>query len=78
MRIRSVLAFLSGAAVGAGAMYLNDPDLGPARRREARRDALGKAKQGAAGVARSAAQQARDVAVSAVQGYTEASETERR
>lgn len=35
MRIRTVLAFSTGLALGAGGVYLLDPDLGADRRREA-------------------------------------------
>lgn len=34
MRIRSVFALSAGAAMGAGTMYLLDPDQGGVRRRE--------------------------------------------
>lgn len=40
MRVRSLLTLGTGAAIGAGAMYLLDPDAGPERRRDARRTAV--------------------------------------
>jgi hypothetical protein len=69
MRIRSFLSFSAGAAVGAGAMYLMDPEQGPARRREARRDALRGARRGATACLANAARYAGEVARSAAQGY---------
>lgn len=39
MRIRSLLAMTTGAALGAGTMYLLDPEQGETRRREVRRTA---------------------------------------
>jgi hypothetical protein len=35
VRIRTVLAFSTGLALGAGGVYLLDPELGAARRRDA-------------------------------------------
>lgn len=78
MRIRSVFAFVTGAAVGAVGMYLNDPDLGEGRRREVRRDAFARVRSGAAGAAKTAARQAKDVARSAVEGYQDAAEVDPR
>lgn len=37
MRIRTVIAFVAGAAAGYGAAYLGDPDHGTDRRRDAGR-----------------------------------------
>jgi len=39
VRIRTLAALVTGAALGAGGAYLLDPDAGPARRREALRTA---------------------------------------
>lgn len=72
MRVRSLLTLGTGAALGAGAMYLLDPEHGPSRRREARRSALREARRGAVRAAARAAKQAEDVAVAAVTGYAEA------
>jgi hypothetical protein len=72
VRIRTLLTFGSGGAVGAGAMYLLDPIHGPARRKDARKHAAAQAKQGAIAAAGEARRRAEEVAVSAVAGYREA------
>jgi hypothetical protein len=69
VRVRSVLAFATGAAAGAGAIYFLDPEHGPARRREARRNALTVARTQAVGLAGHLVQQVQQVAVAAVEGY---------
>jgi hypothetical protein len=51
MRIRTLLSFATGAAVGAGWMYLADPDHGPQRRRDARRSAFRQARLAAVALA---------------------------
>lgn len=40
MRIRTLAALVTGAALGASGVYLLDPEVGPDRRREALRQAL--------------------------------------
>lgn len=74
MRIRTLLTFGSGAAVGAGAMYLLDPVHGEARRREARKLAAAQARQGALAAANEARRRAEEVAAAAVAGFREARE----
>ncbi len=69
MRIRTVLSFSFGAATGAGAMYLFDPDQGDERRREVRRDAAKRARHGAVRAGTEARLLARDVAGSAIEGF---------
>jgi hypothetical protein len=72
VRVRSLLSLSTGAALGAGAMYLLDPDHGPVRRREARRTALREARRGAVSATVRAARQAEEVASAAITGYVEA------
>jgi hypothetical protein len=72
VRVRSLLSLSTGAALGAGAMYLLDPDHGPTRRREARRTALREARRGAVTATVRAARQAEEVASAAITGYVEA------
>ena len=71
MRIRTWLAMAFGAAVGAGSVYLFDPEHGRSRRRAA----AGRARRGAASRARvmaaGAARQARSMAVEARRGFAE-------
>jgi hypothetical protein len=69
MRIRTLLSFASGAALGAGWMYLADPDHGPARRRELRRSALRQARQQAVALAGEARRRAEEFAYAAAAGY---------
>jgi hypothetical protein len=69
MRLRTLFSFVSGAAVGAGWMYLADPDHGPARRREMRRSALRQARQGIVVLAAEARRRAEEYARAAVTGY---------
>lgn len=45
MRIRTLAALVSGAAMGAGGVYLFDPDAGPDRRKQALRSAWDRSKQ---------------------------------
>jgi gas vesicle protein len=72
VRIRTLFTFGAGAAVGASAMYLLDPEHGPERRRDARRTAMAQARDGAARAVVEARRRAEEVAVSAVAGYQEA------
>ena len=69
MRVRSMVTFSAGAALGAGWMYLKDPEHGPDRRREFRREALRKARSGAAGAARDLRAKGEDVVLAAVAGF---------
>ncbi len=72
MRIRTLMTFSLGAATGAGAMYLLDPDSGEERRRELRRDAFQQAKQGAVTATKAGAELTRDLTAAAAEGYREA------
>lgn len=72
MRVRSIVTLGTGAAMGAGAMYLLDPEHGPERRRDARRSALREARRGAVRAVKTAAQRADEVATAAATGYVEA------
>jgi hypothetical protein len=69
MRVRTLLSFASGAAVGAGWMYLADPDHGPVRRRELRRSALRQARHQAVALAGEARRRAEEFAYAAAAGY---------
>jgi uncharacterized membrane protein len=69
LRIRTILSFASGAAAGAGWMYLADPDHGPARRREFRRSALRQARDGARSLAAEARRRAESYALAAAAGF---------
>jgi len=72
MRVRTLLTFAAGAAAGAGATYLLDPEAGPQRRREVRRDALRQARDAATAVGRAGASLTADVTRSAIDGYRQA------
>lgn len=72
MRVRTVLTWATGAAMGAAAMYLMDPQHGPQRRAEARREALRQARSGAVVAATEARRRAEEMAVAAVAGYRQA------
>ena len=72
MRIRTVLTLTTGAAVGAGAMYLLDPEHGEERRRQARRTALQQARSGAATALVEGRRRAEEVAAAAWAGYHQA------
>ncbi len=72
MRIRTLLTLSTGAAIGAGSMYLLDPEHGPQRRREARAYALAQAREGSVRAALDAKRRAEGLAVAAVAGYHEA------
>ncbi len=72
MRLRTLVTLATGAAAGAGAMYLFDPEHGAARRRELRRSALRQAREGAASALQEGQRQAKEMAAAAVAGYQEA------
>ena len=72
MRIRTLLALSAGAALGAGTMYLADPEHGPARRRHARRQALVQARDRTATVMSGSLRTAIDLAAAAADGYQQA------
>jgi hypothetical protein len=72
VRIRTLFTFSAGAAVGASAMYLLDPEHGIERRRQARRTAAGHARDGAVRAVTEARRRAEEVAVSATAGFQEA------
>lgn len=76
MRIRTLLAFGLGTAVGAGVGYLGDPDHGGARRVDARRWALTRGRQQGAVVAGTALQATRTWATAAVEGFRESAREE--
>lgn len=69
MRVRSLLAMSTGAALGAGAMYLFDPEVGEDRRRDARRHALRELGRHGADLATRGVQRAGTVVEAAVYGY---------
>lgn len=71
MRIRTLLAVGVGAALGAGATYLGDPDHGSERRVEARRWAVAQGRQQAATAVASALRVARGYAAAALEGFRE-------
>lgn len=72
MRVRTVLTLSTGAAIGAGAMYLLDPDHGTLRRRETRRRALRSTWSGVLRVLAQARRRAEELATATVAGYHEA------
>lgn len=74
MRIRTLLTLTTGAAFGAGAMYLLDPEHGPQRRQVARRQAMAWARENAVHSAGDVRRRAEEVAVAALAGYREARE----
>ena len=69
MRVRSMLTLSTGAALGAGVMYLLDPEHGASRRRDARRQVLRQAQQGARRAVIDARRQAAELSAAAVTGY---------
>jgi hypothetical protein len=69
VRIRTWLTLSTGAALGATAMYLLDPEQGPDRRREARREALRRGRSTAVGTVADARRRAEELAAAAVAGY---------
>jgi len=72
MRVRTLVTLATGAAAGAGAMYLFDPEHGPARRRAVRRSALRQAREAAISALQEGRRQAREMAIAAAAGYQEA------
>lgn len=77
MRIRSLFSFTTGAAVGAAAVYLFDPDHGPQRRREASKWAAEQAQQQAREAALRVVDVSRQAVTAASDGYREAGGTTR-
>lgn len=71
MRLRTLATLATGAAAGAGAMYLLDPEHGPARRREVRRSALRQARSGATSALQEGQRQVRELVRAAAEGYRE-------
>lgn len=71
MRIRTVLSFGMGAAVGAGVTWLKDPDHGRERRAEARRWAMAQGRRQAAAGAKRTLQAARQYGEAALEGFRE-------
>lgn len=69
MRLRRWLTLSAGASAGAAAMYLLDPDHGPARRRVARQQVLRQARSGAAATLVEARRRSGEIATAAVAGY---------
>jgi uncharacterized protein YggE len=69
VRLRTLFTLSAGAAVGAGTMYLTDPEHGPVRRRRARQQAVAQARQRAATAASDSRRHAADLLASAVSGY---------
>lgn len=71
MRIRTFLALGIGAAMGASATYLLDPEHGTDRRREARERAAARGREELATRSAEAVVRARTVAQEAVTGFRE-------
>lgn len=71
MRIRTLLALGVGAALGASATYLMDPDHGPDRRRDARTRAAERGREELATRSTEAVARAKVVAQEAVNGFRE-------
>ena len=72
MRIRTLASFVTGAALGAGSLYLFDPETGQARRRDAVRSAWSRSKDvDWAAVATKTTSAATHVARRAADGYRE-------
>jgi hypothetical protein len=69
VRPPTLLTFAAGAAVGAGWMYLLDPEHGQQRRRAARQEALRRARVGATELATDALRRAEEAARAALDGY---------
>ena len=76
MRIRTLAALVTGAALGASGVYLLDPEVGPERRREALRRAWehGREVEWQLVVAR-AGELAQELGARAAEGYREGLET---
>lgn len=71
MRIRTMLAFGLGAAVGAGATYLGDPDHGVQRRAEAGRWAVARGREQAVTILAAGVQASRTYVSAALEGFRE-------
>ena len=71
MRVRTAAALGLGVATGASLMYLLDPESGPVRRRELRRDALRQVREGSVVLARESVDLTQQLATAAVEGYRE-------
>jgi hypothetical protein len=69
VRVRTLLSWTTGAAMGAGVMYLLDPEHGRARRRDARAQAAQQARDGLVRAALDARRRGGDIALAAVAGY---------
>jgi hypothetical protein len=69
MRARTLVTFATGAATGAWTMYLLDPAHGQERRRQVRRNASRRARQGALELALDARRRAEEVVRAAAEGY---------
>lgn len=76
MRIRTLAALVTGAALGASGVYLLDPEVGPDRRREALRHALERGREvDWRLVAARAGDIAHELGTRAAEGYREGLET---
>lgn len=71
MRIRTLLAFGLGTALGAGVTYLADPEHGGDRRVEARRWAMRQGRQQAVAATGAAVRAARTYVTAAGEGFRE-------
>jgi hypothetical protein len=69
VRARTLVTFTMGAATGASAMYVLDPEHGRRRRREVRRSAVHRARQGALEAVADARRRAEEIARAAGEGY---------
>ncbi len=69
MRLRSLVTLGTGAALGAGAMYLYDPEQGRDRRREVRRSAARETARRGVALAVLGVERAGTVAEAAVYGF---------
>jgi hypothetical protein len=69
VRIRSIVSFSTGAVLGAGAVYLFDPDHGADRRRDARGQAVRRARGGAASAVLDGRRRAEALVLAAVRGF---------
>lgn len=71
MRIRTVLALGAGAALGASATYLLDPDHGTERRRDARSRAVARGRAELTSRGSDAVARARTLATESATGFRE-------
>lgn len=71
MRVRTAFTLIVGGVLGAGVMYLLDPDHGDERRREARRDAVRRTREQARRLASEGRQLGEELKAAAVSGYRE-------